>query len=75
MYILCAHASTSQITLAQVYAALYDKDNTLITVEGGLVDVATLNPADNSAFKISLFGLNPADTVEHHTVMPGGTPR
>src|SRR6185437_13310191 len=33
--------STSQISLAQVYAVLYDKDNKLITVESGIVDVST----------------------------------
>ena len=66
--------STSQISLAQVYAVLYDKDNKLITVESGIVDVSTLKPHDNSAFKVSLFGLSSAGTIDHYTLMPGGTP-
>ena len=67
--------STSEIRFAQVYAALYDKDNKLISVESGSVDVSTLRAKDNSAFTISLFGLGSADRVDHYTVMPGGTPR
>jgi hypothetical protein len=66
--------STSDISFAQVFAALYDQNNNLITTQSGLVDVSSLKPGDNSAFKVSLFGLSSADTVDHYTVMPGGTP-
>lgn len=66
--------STSQITFSQVYAVLYDKANHLITLVSGSVDVTTLKPRDDSAFKISLFGLGPGDTIDHYTLMPGGTP-
>jgi hypothetical protein len=66
--------STSDISFAQIFAALYDQNNNLITTQSGLVDVSSLKPGDNSAFKVSLFGLSSADTVDHYTVMPGGTP-
>lgn len=42
--------SSGQISLAQVYTALYDKDNKPISVESGSVDVSTLAVGDNSAF-------------------------
>ena len=46
--------SSGQISLAQVYTALYDKDNKLISVESGSVDVSTLAVGDNSAFTMLL---------------------
>jgi hypothetical protein len=67
--------SIGQISLAQVYMVLYDKDNKLISVESGTADVSTLVARDNSAFKVSLFGLGSSDTVDHYTVMPGRTPK
>ena len=68
--------STREIGFAQVYAALYDKDNKLISVESGSVDVPRLKAGDNSPFKISLIGLSKSDSdsVDHYTVMPGGSP-
>jgi hypothetical protein len=66
--------STSEIGFAQVYAALYDKDNKLISVERGSVDVSRLKAGDNSPFKIGLIGLSSSDSVDHFTVMPGGSP-
>lgn len=44
--------STSDISFAQVFAALYDQNNNLITTQSGLVDVSSLKPGDNSASKI-----------------------
>ena len=64
--------STQQVSLVNVYALLYDKDNLLITVESGIADVSTLKPGEDSAFKISLFGLG-SETVDHYTILPGGT--
>jgi len=37
------------------------------------VDVSDLKAGDNSPFKISLIGLSSSDTVDHYTVMPGGS--
>ncbi|MGI8831655.1 MAG: hypothetical protein ACR2IS_03350 [Nitrososphaeraceae archaeon] len=46
-------------------AALYDKDNRLITMEGaGFADVSTPPPGDNSAFSITLGG---EEHVDHYT--------
>jgi hypothetical protein len=66
--------STSEISFTQVYALLYDKDNKLISVESGSVDVSDLKAGDNLLFKISLVGLSSSDTVDHYTVIPGGSP-
>jgi hypothetical protein len=69
-----ANNSTTEIRVAQVYAALYDKDNKLISVESGSVNVSDLKAGDNSPFKISLIALSSTDNVDHYTVMPGGLP-
>lgn len=65
--------STVSVSSAAVYAALYDKDNNLITVQNGFADVMSLKPGENSAFKISLFGLSTSDTIDHYTLLAGGT--
>jgi len=64
--------STSGVSSAEVFAALYDKDNHLITVQSGFADVMNLKPAEDSAFKISLFGLG-SETIDHYTLLGGGT--
>jgi hypothetical protein len=64
--------STSGVTSAEVFAALYDKDNHLITVQNGFADVMNLKPAEDSAFKISLFGLG-SETIDHYTLLAGGS--
>lgn len=65
--------STQEITGVSVDAALYDKDNRLITMEGaGFADVSTLPPGDNSAFSITLLGGE--EDVDHYTLFPSGTP-
>jgi hypothetical protein len=53
-----ANNSTSEIRVVQVYAALYDKDNKLISVESGSVNVSDLKEGDNSPFKVSLIALS-----------------
>jgi hypothetical protein len=55
-----------------VDAALYDKDNKLITMAGaGFADVSTLPPGDNSAFSINILGVQ---DIDHYTLFPSGTP-
>jgi hypothetical protein len=54
-----------------VYAALYDKDNTLITMESGSVSVSSLKAGDNSPLTINGFGVK---DVDHYTLFPSGTP-
>ncbi len=63
--------STKDISSARIYAALYDKDNKLITTEGGVVNVPALTPTLTSPFTISLVNIQKPD---HYTLMPGGTP-
>jgi hypothetical protein len=65
--------STQQISLISVYAALYDKDNKLITMHSGLADVTTLAPRDQSAFTITILSLG-SEKVDHYTLFPGGLP-
>ena len=50
---------------------LYDKDNKLITTEGGVVNVPALTPTLTSPFTISLVNTPKPD---HYTLLPGGTP-
>jgi hypothetical protein len=69
--IFCITNSTQDIGFASVYAALYDKDNMLITVESGSVSVSSLKAGDNSPFTINIFG---AKDVDHYTLLPAGTP-
>jgi hypothetical protein len=40
---------------------------------GGFADVSTLPPGDNSAFSVSLFGLE-AGNIDHYMLFPSGTP-
>ena len=63
--------STKDISSTRIYAALYDKDNRLITTEAGVVSVAALTPTLTSPFTISLVDIQKPD---HYTLMPGGTP-
>ena len=63
--------STKDISSVRIYAALYDKDNRLITTEGGAVNVPALTPTLTSPFTISLVNIPKPD---HYTLMPGGTP-
>jgi len=65
--------STQEISVPSVYAALYDENDQLITVESGYADVSPLPPADNSAFSISLY-LPEEDTVDHYTLFAAGRP-
>jgi len=54
-------------------AALYDKTNNLIMMEGtGTADVSTLPPSDNFAFSITIFDL--PEEVDHYTLFLSGTP-
>ena len=63
--------STKDISSVRIYAGLYDKDNKLITTEGGMVNVPALTPTLTSPFTISLVNTpNP----DHYTLLPGGTP-
>jgi hypothetical protein len=64
--------STQDISFAQVYAALYDKENTLITMESGSVSVSSLRAGDDSPFTINILGSK--DIVDHYTIFPAGTP-
>jgi hypothetical protein len=64
--------STQDISSAQVYAALYDKENKLITMESGSVSVSSLRAGDDSPFTINIFGSK--DNVDHYTIFPAGTP-
>ncbi|MGB8102330.1 MAG: FxLYD domain-containing protein [Nitrososphaeraceae archaeon] len=63
--------STKDISSVRIYAALYDKDNKLITTEGGVVNVPALTPTLTSPFTISLVNTPKPD---HYTLLPGGTP-
>jgi hypothetical protein len=65
--------STQEIPVISVVAALYDKDDKLITTGISSADVSDLPGGDNSAFSIPLFGLG-EDVVDHYTLFPGGTP-
>jgi len=63
--------STKDVSSVRIYAALYDKDNKLITTEGGVVNTPALTPTLTSSFTISLVNLPKPD---HYTLLPGGTP-
>jgi hypothetical protein len=63
--------STKDISSVRIYAALYDKDDKLITTEGGVVNVPALTPTLTTPFTISLVNIQKPD---HYTLLPGGTP-
>jgi hypothetical protein len=65
--------STQEIPVISVIAALYDKDDKLITTGISSADASDLPGGDNSAFSIPLFGLG-EDVVDHYTLFPSGTP-
>ncbi|HET7284999.1 MAG TPA: hypothetical protein VFI70_09965 [Nitrososphaeraceae archaeon] len=67
-------AAVAVVEVAAVEEVVLLEAVALVTVIK-MVILLGLKPSDNSAFKISLFGLSSADTVDHYTVMPGGTPR
>jgi hypothetical protein len=62
--------STQEISIPTVYVALYDSNNTLITMQTGLVSVSSLKAGDDSPFTIDI-GIKGAD---HYTLFPAGTP-
>ncbi len=64
--------STKDISSVRIYTALYDDDNKLITMEGGVVNAPALIPTQTSPFTISLVNIQKPD---HYTLMPGGTNR
>jgi hypothetical protein len=66
--------STQEIPMISIIAALYDKDNNLITTDIGSADAQDLPRGGNSQFSIYLFGLN-GNVVNHYTLFPGGTPQ
>ena len=59
------------ISFATVYAALYDKNNTLITMESGSVFVSLLKARDKSSFAIDIIGVK---DIDHYTLFPAGIP-
>ena len=65
--------STQEVSSRSVYAALYDENNQLITVESGYSDVSPLPPADNSAFSINIY-VPEEDTFDHYTLYAAGEP-
>lgn len=67
--------STQEISSVSVYAALYDKDNKLITMESGSVSISPLRAGDNSPFTINVLSFSGVkDSIHHYTIFPGGTP-
>lgn len=67
--------STQEISSVTVYAALYDKDNKLITMESGSVSISPLRAGDNSPFTINVLSFSGVkDSIHHYTIFPGGTP-
>ena len=63
--------STKDVSSVRIYAALYDKDNKLITTEGGVVNTPALTPTLTSPFTINIANMPKPD---HYTLLPGGTP-
>jgi hypothetical protein len=59
------------ISFATVYAALYDKNNTLITMESGSVFVSLLKARDKSSFAIDIVSVK---DIDHYTLFPAGIP-
>jgi hypothetical protein len=59
------------ISFPTVYAALYDKNNTLITMENGSVSASLLKGGEKSAFAIDIFGVK---DIDHYTLFPAGIP-
>lgn len=67
--------STETIGVTNVYAALFNADNQLLSMESGTVTVPTLPAGDNSAFDIAVYGVGENDIVDHYTLFPTGTPQ
>jgi hypothetical protein len=67
--------STQEISAIGVYAALYDKDNKLITMESGLASISPLRAGNNSPFTINISPFSSGrDNIDHYTIFSGGTP-
>jgi hypothetical protein len=65
--------STQEIPVISVVAALYNKDDKLITTGISAADVSDLPGGDSSAFSINLYNLG-NDAVGHYILFPGGIP-
>jgi hypothetical protein len=65
--------STQEIPVISVVAALYNKDDKLITTGISAADASDLLGGDSSAFSINLYNLG-NDVVDHYILFPGGTP-
>ncbi len=65
--------STQEIPVISVVAALFNKDDRLITTGISTADVSDLPGGDNSAFSIDLYNLG-NDVVDHYILFPGGIP-
>ena len=65
--------STQEIPVISVVAALYNKDDKLITTGISAADTSDLPGGDSSAFSINLYNLG-NDVVDHYALFPGGTP-
>ena len=67
--------STREISSVSVYAALYDKDSKLITMESDSASISPLRAGDNSPFTINISPSSSGrDNIDHYTIFPGGTP-
>ena len=62
--------STHEISVPSVYVALYDSNNTFITMQPGLVSISSLKAGDDSPFTINI-GVK---GVDHYTLFPAGAP-
>jgi hypothetical protein len=65
--------STQEIPVISVVAALYNKDDKLITTGISAADTSDLPGGDSSAFSINLYNLE-HDAVDHYILFPGGIP-
>jgi hypothetical protein len=65
--------STQEIPVISVVAALYNKDDKLITTGISAADVSDLPGGDSSAFSINLSNLG-NDLVDYYILFPGGIP-
>jgi len=66
--------SSQQIGSATIYAALFNAQNQLLSMESGSMTVSPLPSGDNSPFDIPIYGLGEEDVVDHFTLFPVGSP-
>jgi flagellar hook assembly protein FlgD len=66
--------SSEQIGTATIYAALFNTQNQLLSMESGSMTVSPLPAGDNSPFDIPIYGLGEGDVVDHFTLFPVGSP-